>query len=140
MKKIYFACSIRGGRDDQPIYEELVAIIKAKAEVLSEIFGDKTLTEQGQTDLTDKQIWQRDTGWIKEADALIAEITNPSLGVGYEIAKAEEWGIPVLVFYRPQEGKRLSAMIAGSPEAELVEYQVPGEAKEQIYKFLDNLK
>ena len=41
MKKIYFACSIRGGRKDAEIYAELVAHIKLKATVLSEIFADE---------------------------------------------------------------------------------------------------
>ena len=59
---------------------------------------------------------------LRQADAMIAEVTNPSLGVGYEIAKAEEWNLPVLALYRPQPGKKLSAMIAGSPQTKVVEY------------------
>jgi len=37
MKKVYFACSIRGG-GDKSIYPALVKSIKQHAELLSEIF------------------------------------------------------------------------------------------------------
>ncbi len=47
MKKVYFACSIRGGRDDADVYSELVQMIKKYAEVLTEIFADQKLTAAG---------------------------------------------------------------------------------------------
>ena len=34
-------------------------------------------------------IYERDTEWIRASDVLIAECTNPSHGVGYELAYAE---------------------------------------------------
>jgi len=34
--------------------------------------------------LTAQDIYQRDVDWLTESDAAIAEISNPSLGVGYE--------------------------------------------------------
>ena len=139
MKKIYFACSIRGGRDDQLIYQELVNIIKTNAELLSELFSDKNLSDQGHTDMTDTEIWKRDLDWLKGANGMIAEVTSPSLGVGYEIAKAEEWGVKVLALYRPKKGKRLSAMIAGSPNLKVVEYQSPSEVNQIIKDFITAL-
>jgi len=38
-------------------------------------------------------VHDRDLEWLRQADALVAEVTTPSLGVGYEIALAESWGI-----------------------------------------------
>lgn len=122
MKKVYFACSIRGGRDDATTYAEIVNYLKARCHLLTEIFADQKLTNQGMNKPS-SQIWKIDTDWVREADILIAEVSNPSLGVGYEIAKAEEWGKPVLCLYREQPGKKLSAMIAGSPHIKLVTYQ-----------------
>lgn len=139
MKQIYFACSIRGGRADQPIYKELVDYIKTNAQVLSELFGDSSLTAAGHSDLTDKQIWQRDLDWLKRANGIIAEVTNPSLGVGYEIGKASEWNLPVLALYRPAPGRRLSAMIAASPNVEILEYNTPAEIEEKIKDFINRL-
>ena len=138
MKKIYFACSIRGGRDDAETYAALVARIKQHAIVLTEIFADNTLTPQGMNKPA-RDIWQTDTTWVHEADAIIAEVTNPSLGVGYEIAKAETWHKPVLALYRPQPGRKLSAMILGSPGVTNREYTTLVEATEHITAFLSSL-
>jgi len=40
-------------------------------------------------------------------------VTTPSLGVGYEIGRAVEWGKRVICLYRPSTERRLSGMIAG---------------------------
>ncbi len=135
MKKVYFACSIRGGRSDAALYAEIVNYLKTRCELLTEIFADQKLTEQGMNKPS-HEIWKIDTDWVREADVMIAEVSNPSLGVGYEIAKAEEWGKPVLCLYRPQIGKKLSAMIEGSPHLKLVEYAHINEALAAIDAFL----
>ncbi len=135
MKKVYFACSIRGGRNDAAVYAELVDYLKARCTLLTEIFADQKLTAKGMNKPSHK-IWKIDTDWVKEVDALIAEVSNPSLGVGYEIAKAEEWHKPVLCLYRPQPDKRLSAMIEGSPHLTLVTYSHINEALAAIDSFL----
>ena len=138
MKKIYFACSIRGGREDAAIYSQLVEIINNYARVLSELFGDEDLPHKDQK-LDDEKIWSRDIGWLKQADGVIAEVSTPSLGVGYELAKAEEWDIPVLALYRPRENNRLSAMIAAAPKIKLAEYQNLIEAESLIREFTGKL-
>jgi hypothetical protein len=138
MKKVYFACSIRGGRDDANFYGELVTIIKKYAEVLTEIFADKTLTTAGSAGPTG-DIWSNDIRWIGQADAIIAEVTNPSLGVGYEIARAEKMGKPVLCLFRSEGERKLSAMIHGSPHATIFEYENPLSAEHAISAFLNKI-
>lgn len=139
MKKVYFACSIRGGRDDAAYYGELVQTIKKYADVLTEIFADKKLTAEGMQQPTGN-IWSNDIRWIGQADAVIAEVTNPSLGVGYEIAAAEKMGKPILCLYRPGEGRKLSAMIDGSPGATVLEYTNVTAVEHAIAAFLQNLR
>ena len=39
---------------------------------------------------------------------LVAEVTQPSLGVGYEIGRALDMNKKILCLYRPQPGKRMS--------------------------------
>lgn len=138
MKKIYFACSIRGGRDDAETYAALIRHIKARAIVLSEIFADGTLTASGSPG-SSGDIHAKDLAWVQKADAVIAEVTNPSLGVGYEIGKAEEWGKPVLALFRDDGTRRLSAMIDGSPDTQTAYYQGLDEAFTAIDDFLDVL-
>ncbi len=133
--KIYFACSIRGGRNDAKVYAELASHIKSKAALLTEIFTDSTLTAEGMKKPSNI-IWATDTAWIKEADAVIAEVTNPSLGVGYEIAKAEEWNKPTLALFHDDSSRKLSAMIDGSPNTKTVYYATISEAKAVIDAFI----
>ncbi len=127
--KIYFAASIRGGRDDWASYLEIAKHLREHGSVLTEHVGDVELSAVGE-DIGDQKIHDRDLDWLKSSDYLVAEVTTPSLGVGYEIGKATEWGKPVLCLYRPAEGRSLSAMISGSKAVTLKEYQSPTELKE----------
>ncbi|MDL2363331.1 MAG: nucleoside 2-deoxyribosyltransferase [Patescibacteria group bacterium] len=138
MPSIYFACSIRGGRDDAERYAELVAIIKQHANLLTEIFADGKLTAMGSAGKS-SDIYTQDLAWVEQSDAVIAEVSSPSLGVGYEIAKAEQWGKPVLALYRNQEGKRLSAMIDGDPNVQVVHYNDVEQAEAAIKLFIKAL-
>lgn len=133
--KIYFAGSIRGGRRDAALYYEIVQQLRKYGEVFTEHVGDTELGILGQ-DIGDRKIHDRDLDWLKSSDYLIAEVTTPSLGVGYEIGKATEWGKPVLCLYRRTEGRSLSAMISGSNAVTLKEYQSPTELKEIFEQFL----
>jgi len=139
VKKVYFACSIRGGRDDAEWYGELVGIAKKYSEVLTEIFADKKLTADGMQKPTG-EIWSNDIKWIGQADAIIAEVTNPSLGVGYEINAAEKMGKPVLCLFRPENGRKLSAMISGSPGTSVFEYTDLATAEHAIATFMSNVR
>ncbi|MCX6753215.1 MAG: nucleoside 2-deoxyribosyltransferase [Candidatus Nomurabacteria bacterium] len=120
--KIYFAGSIRGGRDDKDIYAEIISLLKKYGPVLSEHIGDKNLSSQGQTSMTNKEIYQKDVNWINESDIIIAEVTNPSLGVGYELGLAESLKKKIIALYRVVDGKRLSAMVAGNSNITCIEY------------------
>ena len=104
---IYFAASISGGRGDQAIYELIIELLKQHGIVLTEHFGNVSLTSAGE-DLADCVIHDRDLEWLRRSDVLVAEVTTPSLGVGYEIGRAVEWGKRVVCLYRPSEGRRLS--------------------------------
>ena len=109
---IYFAGSISSGRGDQAIYLQIIHLLRSHGTVLTEHFGDASLTAAGEN-LADRDIHDRDIEWLRKADVLVAEVTTPSLGVGYEIGRAVEWGKRVVCLHRATEGKRLSGMIAG---------------------------
>jgi hypothetical protein len=134
-KKIYFAGAIRGGREDSALYLEIIERLKEYGHVLTEHIGDSELSVIGETD-GDEQIHDRDLSWLREATYLVAEVTTPSLGVGYEIGKATEWGKPVLCLYRSGDGRALSAMIAGSTGIKVREYRNTAELKDVFDEFL----
>ena len=132
--KIYFAGAIRGGRDDATLYLEIVKVLRAFGEVLTEHVAAADLSVLGESK-DDRWIHDRDLGWLSEADCLVAEVTTPSLGVGFEIAKATEWGKRVLCLFRPSAGRALSALIAGSERVTVREYRDPADLPEIFDEF-----
>lgn len=134
--KIYFAGSIRGGREDAALYLQIIEYLKTFGEVLTEHVGDQNLSDLGDDGPTDKYIHDRDLAWLKSADVLIAEVSTVSMGVGYEIGRAVESGKKVLCLFRPESGKKLSAMIAGCDEITLVNYNDLEDVKKFIDMFL----
>lgn len=118
--RIYFAGSIRGGREDAALYRRIIALLKMHGRVLTEHVGE---TGAAEADVSDEAIYQRDMAWLEEADVVVAEVTIPSHGVGYELARAETLGKPILCLYRPETGHHLSALIAGNPALLCEAYQ-----------------
>jgi len=133
--KIYFAGSIRGGRDDSEKYFEIINYLKKHGEVLTEHVGDKTISELGEQSISAEEIYDRDLNWLREADIVIGEVSVPSLGVGYEIAKAEKLGKRILcVCQKLEENKKISAMIKGNKNIILKEYNNLSE----LFKIIDD--
>ncbi len=128
--KIYFCGSVRGGRADAGLYGRLIDMLRTHGAVLTEHVGSddvETTETKGDTGIHD-----RDVAWLGQADVVVAEVTTPSLGVGYEVGKASERGKPVLCLYRPDSAHELSAMIRGS-DAQVVEYGDP-ETLEPVFR------
>ena len=119
---IYFAGAIRGGRADQALYLQIIELLRGHGTVLTEHIGDAGLTQSGE-EQSDAFVHDRDLEWLRSADVLVAEVTTPSLGVGYEIGRSVEWGKTVIALYRAAEGRRLSGMIAGCRGVIVREYQ-----------------
>lgn len=131
-KKIYFAASIRGGRQDAQLYQDMISYMKKTDTVLTEHIGDVHYSVKQRSLEADKKIYDQDMAWLKEADLVIAECTCPSLGVGYELATAERLQKPVYIFYRKADGN-LSAMLTGDAYFHILPY----ENEEDIYKQLN---
>jgi 2'-deoxynucleoside 5'-phosphate N-hydrolase len=135
--KVYFAGSIRGGEPDREWFQQLIHYIKQYAQVMTEHSFDFSYDEEIKKD--DVWIYTTDMGWLRESDALIAEVTAPSLGVGYEIAKAEEWGIPVLMLYRDSPNRAPSAMLNGNKNLPMITYNEKKEALDAINDFIKEI-
>lgn len=136
--KIYFAGSIRGGREDVDIYLEIIKHLQQKGEVLTEHVGSAALNAMGENGITEEYIHDRDMSWLLSSDLIVAEVTNPSLGVGYELGRALENNKKVLCLYRSSPDKKLSAMIRGAKKFSVYDYNTIEEAKKIINEFLLN--
>ena len=125
---IYFACSITGGREFERIYQDLIAALLADGHRIptAHLAGSNVLALESA--IAPREVYERDVTWIRSADALIAEVSGPSHGVGYEIGFALQAEKPVLCLY--QTGRKVSKMITGNPDPKLStkEYKDSGEA------------
>lgn len=136
---IFLSGSIRGGRQLLDTYRFMFDILKeAGAEVLSWHVADPEL-EKTEMTMTEEEIYIRDMNLLVKSDALIAEVTVPSIGVGYEICRALVQEIPVLCLYSPNA--IVSAMVLGNsdPLLEARAYSDKDSLKKIITEFLRSL-
>lgn len=117
--KIYFGGSIKGGRSKVEDYKKIVDYLKTIGTVLDEHVADPNLPSSGES-ITSTEIYNRDVSWINECDILIAEVTVPSLGVGYEIGYAESLNKRIICLYQNDES--ISAMIKGNNSITHISY------------------
>lgn len=136
---LYFACSITGGREFEPVYQEIVAALMADGhEIPTSHLVQSEVMEQERI-LVPQDVYERDVNWIKNCDVLIAEVSVPSHGVGYEIGYALAIQKPVLCIHKKE--RRVSKMITGNPDQALTiqEYSTVEEAIAQTLTYLHNL-
>uniref|UniRef100_UPI0037E9A88A 5-hydroxymethyl-dUMP N-hydrolase n=1 Tax=Semicossyphus pulcher TaxID=241346 RepID=UPI0037E9A88A len=119
--KVYFCGSIRGGRDDVQVYQRIVKKLQSYGTVLTEHVGNSELSDRGEdaTAAGDKAIHDRDVDWLRQCDVIVAEVTQPSLGVGYELGRAIDMKKKIFCLFRPSSGRSLSAMIRGADDGDL---------------------
>ncbi len=132
---IYCAGPIKGDTSYQVYYRDIITFISSLGHIgfteLNENFKQKKK-------LNDKQIFARDINWIKKSKVMIAEVSGPSLGVGFEISFAlYKVKIPVLALYNNKAAK-ISAMIKGGNSKLLLvkEYSNDASLKKIISSFL----
>ena len=116
--QIYFSGAISGGRDNLPVYQHIVErLLQAGHEIPSAHVADPAVLSR-ESSISPREVYLRDVGWIKECDAMVAEVSTPSSGVGYEVAYALNIGRPVLCLYKRE--LFVSKMITGNPAPKLV--------------------
>lgn len=120
--KIFFAYSSRGSHEDQDTYIQIAQTLSKFGKVYSGRFGDVETFDLGYKD-RHVQIFNKECELLQKSDILVAEVSEPSLGVGYEIARALEQGKRVICFFRSAGASTLSSMIAGNKAIMLRQYE-----------------
>jgi nucleoside 2-deoxyribosyltransferase len=133
---IYFACTITGGREFEPVYQVIARALAGDSHKVPTAHLAEAGVMALEAMIDPFEVYSRDVAWIRESDALIAEVSVPSHGVGYEIGHALGLGKPVLALY--QEGRKVSKMISGNPDLNLslMAYQKPDHAVELMRAFV----
>ena len=129
--KVFLSGSIRGGREMLPTYRHICKFLTGNgADVLSWHVADSEL-EGKEAKMSEQQIYDRDIGLLKMSDCLIAEVTIPSIGVGYEICSGLGMGLPVLCVHKQEAN--VSAMLLGNSDKNMiVEEYINDEQLENI--------
>ena len=137
---IYFSCSITGGRNDEQVYLLLVKEMERQGHCVltahlasPEVMNLEKVAEP-------KEIFERDMDWLRNCDAVVAEVSTPSHGVGYEIAVGLQLKKPVFCCYRC--GKKVSKILTGNSSRDLQvnSYKDEVEAVVNLKKFLQQVK
>jgi nucleoside 2-deoxyribosyltransferase len=136
---IYFACSITGGRQDELVYQALVAALQDNGHHVPTALLASSDVIPLEGVVLPEDVYARDTRWITECDMLLAEVSTPSHGVGYEIAYALALGKQVLCLYH--QGRKVSKMILGNPHPMLTvhAYETPQQAVQLLYDYLGHI-
>ena len=133
---IYFAGAIRGGREKVNDYQKIINKLQEIGNVLTTHIANKEIGDKGESNMTPKEIYDRDVVWLKSSDLIVAEVSVPSLGIGYELGLAESLGKKIICLYDVNSDKTLSAMIEGNKSFEIVKYNTI----EEVLEYLDRLK
>ena len=133
---IYFACSLTGGREYESVYQTIVKALVEKGHQVPTAHLAETGVMAVEAALSPEEVYSRDVAWVRSCDILVAEVSVPSHGVGYEIGFALGIGKPVLALY--QNGRKVSKMISGNPDKNLAvkPYTKAADAVQILLKFL----
>jgi nucleoside 2-deoxyribosyltransferase len=131
---LYFSCSLTGGRKDERVYAAIVDHLLARGHDVP----TSHLAHPGVMELEKivdaREVYLRDIAWIQACDGMIAEVSTPSHGVGYEIAFALSLNKPVFCCHR--RGAPVSKMITGNNDLGLTVVDYSDE--EDILVLLDS--
>ncbi|OGK15610.1 hypothetical protein A2774_01890 [Candidatus Roizmanbacteria bacterium RIFCSPHIGHO2_01_FULL_39_12c] len=133
--KIYFAGSIRGGEGNKDLFKKIIDHLRKHGEVIGGEHADDVILSNLEGGPGDEHIYNRDSKRLNEADVLVAEVTTPSLGVGYEIGVATQQNKRILTLFKEDKDKKLSAMISGSPKITNKTYKSFEDIKKIIDEF-----
>lgn len=139
--KIYFAGCVRSHlskESDVPSSSDLIVILRTHGEVVSELAFDPSVDP---LDLgRDSDVFERDLEWLNSSDVLIAEISHPSHGVGWEIAYAQfVLKIPILLLWRVTDGHVPSAMLRGNWYPTMITYDLTTDISQVVGDYLGKL-
>ncbi|MCC6003385.1 MAG: nucleoside 2-deoxyribosyltransferase [Thermofilum sp.] len=135
--KVYFAAPMRGDRSALGSVKRICAALEELGcTVLTKHVAEEILDiDRG---MTPEEIFARDIKLMEEADILVAEVSYPSLGVGFEIAYSLLRGKKVIALALKDRLPQVSAMIRGITWSNfrLVPYTDPGDALQKLRDYL----
>lgn len=115
--RIYLACTVRGDRGTLAAVRHIHQRLRDMGhEVLTaHLLADDV--ERAESVLGDGDVFRRDLEWLNAADAVVAEASGSSYGVGFEVGyilgRAAQTGQRALVMYEAGRRGAVSRLISG---------------------------
>lgn len=132
--KIYMSGSIYGGTGKIETYKKLIKTLSNYGEILDDQIADENTIAKEEFQ-NDEDIYKDLESKMKIADIIFAEVSIPSLGVGYELGFADKLGKRIIAIYDETYTPKVSTMIRGNKRIKLIPYKDISE----IINNLDNI-
>lgn len=134
--KIYVSGSIYGGTQKIDTYKIMIDELEKYGEVLDKQIADINTIENEKYQ-KDEEIFEDLEQKIMMADIIFAEVTIPSLGVGYELGYADKLGKKIIAIYDQTYIKKVSTMIRGNKRIKLIPYKNINEICKNMNELLN---
>lgn len=134
--KIYVSGSIYGGREKIETYKVIIEALEKYGEVFDKEIIDEDILEKEKFQ-SDEDIFKKLEGYLKNIDIVFAEVTVPSLGVGYELGFADQLGKKVIAIYDMNVVSKVSTMIRGNKRIKLIGYHNISEIINKLDEILE---
>ncbi len=126
-KNVYIACSmIKANQLDFSLLDFLIDFVEKQ--------GYHPFVPGKMEDASSRVVFERDMNWLKDSTKIIADVNEPSHGVGMEIMYAYKYDIPVICLLN-EKNKPLSRMVEGSPNTAIIIYNSKKDLEEELKDF-----
>ena len=113
----------KGGRELHNTYKNIIAVLEKHGTVHGKHLAKSDLTAHGETSISSENIFDRELTELEQTDFVVAEVTTPSLGVGYLVSQAVTKEKNVICLYNGSNTDKLSAIIKGNSKIKIFSYQ-----------------
>jgi len=135
--RVYLAASMTTPAAEMATVQALLAALENAGHCVPSRHVADPAAVSRDAELSDAQLAGRDLSWLAGCNAVIAEVSTPSHGVGVEVMAASAAGIPILALAR--RGARVSRLLAGLPGVRLAPYDSVEQAAAQAIQFLASM-
>lgn len=132
MVTVYFSAPSTSTPEDLIRYKQIVDSIKKAGGSLIQNWVEENNVQGA------RELFEETVNNIKKSQVLVAEITNPSTGVGQQIAMAISWKIPVLALKRKEEYASKFTLGTKSPYLTLLKY-TPTDLTRKLAVWFDKI-
>ena len=137
--RIYLACTVRGDRGGIAAGRAIAARLQRHGhQVLTTHLLDDNVND-AEARLSEEDVYRRDVDWLSSCDALVAEASGSSYGVGFEVGyvlgRARATGQRVVLLYDAARRHAVSRLIVGNRDAHCTTFEYG--SIEELTAFID---